>query len=292
MSNVFSRSWGITKMTLKVINEDKELFLFPLLSGLFSILFIIAMIIPSILTIFIENTGIDTFGIFQYIIIFLIYLGLAFIATFFNVCVVYTAGFRFSGKNATFMQSIKFAFSKLHLIFAWALVSATVGLILRLLENIAERFGVIGQRVMGFITMILGMAWSITTIFVIPAMVYKNIGPFKAIQKSIDVLKKTWGESLIRYFGLGLIEFLFIMLGVFISVFLSVLLMIAGQIIPLIVLLALAFIYFIIIIMFFRIANTVFNTALYIYAESGIVPQNFNEEVMKNALKPKKGKFF
>jgi hypothetical protein len=70
------------------------------------------------------------YGIVQYAIIFLTYLGLAFIATFFNVCVVYTVKIRFEGGNATFMESLKFALSKIGLIFYWSLISATVGLVL------------------------------------------------------------------------------------------------------------------------------------------------------------------
>ena len=74
----------------------------------------------------------------QLFILFLTYLGLAFIATFFNVCVVYTTKKRFEGGNATFGESVEFAFSKIHLIFAWSLVAATVGLLLRILDNIAD----------------------------------------------------------------------------------------------------------------------------------------------------------
>lgn len=38
-----------------------------------------------------------------------------------------------------------------------------------------------------------------------------------AIKKSIETLKRTWGESLIRYFGLGAIEFLFFLLGIIVT---------------------------------------------------------------------------
>jgi uncharacterized membrane protein len=101
-----------------------------------------------------------------------------------------------------------------HQIFVWSLVAATVGLFLRALDQAAERAGPLGRIVVGILSAALGMMWSIVTIFVVPAMVYKNIGPIDAIKDSVQTLKSTWGESLIRHYGLGLIQFVFLVLGV------------------------------------------------------------------------------
>jgi len=90
----FSRSWKITKLSFDVIMKDKELLLFPLLAGIFSTLFMVAMLFPSIITSFMKGSG-QSYGITEYLIFFITYLGLAFIATFFNVCVVYTTKIRF-----------------------------------------------------------------------------------------------------------------------------------------------------------------------------------------------------
>ena len=292
MSNAFSRSWEITKLSFDVISKDKEMLLFPVLAGIFSLLFIIAMILPSILAFFIEGMY-PTVGIFEYIIIFLIYLGLAYIATFFNVCVVYTAKSRFEGGNAKLGDSIRFAFSRIHLIFAWALVAATVGLLLRLIDNIAEKLGPAGKVMLLILNSILGMLWSIITIFVVPAMVYHNLGPFASIKKSVEVLKKTWGESLIRHFGLGLVQLLFLFAGII----LAAVLFFAGIALgPVGILLAvlISFIYFLGVILVFSVANSVFNTALYVYADTGRVPEGYSHEIMANAFqsKPKKPSVF
>src|SRR5262249_54740102 len=132
----------------------------------------------------------------------------SFIATFFNVCVVHTTRVRLSGGDATFLDSIKFAFSRAHLILAWSLVAASVGILLRVLDGLAERAGLIGKILLSVLRAMLALAWSVTTVFVAPAMVYKDLGPFDAIRDSIDPLKRTWGESLIRHYGLGLASFL------------------------------------------------------------------------------------
>ncbi|RLB54929.1 MAG: hypothetical protein DRI90_19850, partial [Deltaproteobacteria bacterium] len=263
---VFSRSWELTKMSFRVIKLDREMLLFPLLAGIFSLLFSATLLFPTILLEIIRSSGDSVaLSVVDYALIFVSYLGMAFIATFFNVCVVFTTKTRFEGGDATFMDSIKFAFSKIHLIFAWSLVSATVGLLLRALDQAAQRAGTVGRILLGILSTILGMTWSIVTIFVIPAMVYDDLGPMEAIKKSTATLRRTWGESLIRHFGLGLIQFLFMLLGVALAVLLFGTLGGMGGT-GLAIAIGLTVIYFLAVILIFTVANNVYNTALYAYA--------------------------
>ncbi len=280
MTNAFERSWEITKKSFAVMKQDKELILFPIFALIFSIIFMIGMIFPVIIT---NITHTNAMSIFNLAIIFLIYLGLSFIATFFNLCVVYTTKKRFEGKNATFMESISFAISKIHLIFAWSLVSATVGLILRMIDEFAERQGQWGEIIIKIMTSIIGAAWSIITIFVVPAMVYDNLGPFAAIKKSFQTLKKTWGESLIRYYAFGIMQFAFFIIAIIFGLFAIFLL----KGIALITALILIAIYVITMMIFFGLLSSIFNTALYHYANTGKVPNGFDQEHMANAFTKK-----
>ena len=284
--NVFSRSWNITKLSFAVINKDRELIWFALLSFIFSTLFAVAMVVPSIVpTLMDEGITRTSLEAYQYVLLFVTYFGLAFIATFFNVCVVYTTKVRFEGGNATFNESFRFAFSKLGLIVQWSLLSATVGLLLRLLDKLASQLGKAGQIVASILIALLGMTWSIITIFVVPVLVYEGLGPIDAIKKSTQVIKKTWGESLIKAIGLGLIQFfafvLIIMLFAGITYVLGNLMGISGFIAGVSVGLLLLFFTGLI----FSVANTIFNTALYVYANNNKVADGFNEDVIKDAFK-------
>lgn len=267
----FSRSWEITKLSFSVIKYDKELLAFPIISAIFSFAFIIAMIFPAIIAE--GTTGLD------YLVLFVVYLGLAFIATFFNVAVVYTAKTRFSGGNSKFVEALKFSLSKIHLIFFWALLSATVGLILKIIEDRAGSFAAIISRIIGFL-------WSVAIIFVVPSMVYDNKSPFAAIKQSIFVLKKTWGENIIKVIGLGFVQTLFFFAGIIFFGLLTFLMINTGfaVLIPII----LAGIYFVLLFLVFSVANQIFNTALYVYANTGNVPSGFNSEVLNNAVQLKK----
>lgn len=284
MANAFSRSWEITKLSFNVIKQDKELLAFPFLSVIFSAAFILAIIFPSYFTFALFKSR--ELGIGEYIMLFLLYLGLSFVATFFNVCVVYTTKKRFEGGNATFKESVGFAFSKIDMVFLWSLVSATVGMMLRLIDRMAEKAGKGGEILLYITRSILGMIWSIVTIFVIPGMVYHNLGPFDAIKKSVQVLKKTWGESLIRYYGLGLAQFAFIIAGIVIFMPLFMVMSPLG-IFGILISAGIGVLYLISVVLIFGIANQIFNTALFVYADSGKIPSGYNREVMENAFHKK-----
>ena len=281
MFEVFGRSWELTKLSFGVVKQDKEMLLFPLLAGVFSLLYAVAMIFPTVLVNF--GSGISALG---YVAMFFTYFGLAFIATYFNVCVVYTTKIRFGGGDATFMDSIRFANSRLALIAQWSLVSASVGLFLRMLDQLAEKFGAVGQMIMGFVTSVLGMIWTVLTLFVVPTMVYEDVGPMDAIKRSAETLKKTWGESLVRHYGLGLIQMLFMFLGVGVAFILFTLLGGLGTA-GLVIAFVLSLTYFLGVILIFNVANNVFNTALYVYAKEGRVPGSFGRDTLENAFRAK-----
>lgn len=281
--NAFQRSWEITKLSFDVLKKDKELMLFPILGGIFSVLFIIAMIFPLVITSLMPSS---IAGIYLWIAIFGIYFGLAFISVFFNTATVYTVKTRFDGGNATFGDSIRFAFSRIHLILGWSLISAIVGLLLRILEELAERMGAIGEIIMKILISILGLAWGLLTAFVIPGMVYKNVGPMRAIKDSAHTFKKTWGESLIRYYGLGLVQFVMILVGVILTVILVVLT--SGVPVLPYIFLAIGVLYLVAVVTFFNIATSVFNTALYVYATTGKAPSGYRDDVLRHAFETKK----
>ena len=283
---VWDRSWRITRLSFGVIRQDKEMLWFPILAGFFSLLFSAALIVPTFVLRVGQAEGVPGMGPLQIVATFATYFGLAFIATFFNVCVVFTTRVRLSGGDATFMDSIKFALGRVHLILGWSLVSATVGLLLRALDSAAEKSGLVGKILLLILRTILASAWSIMTIFVVPAMVYRNLGPIDAIRDSMATLRQTWGESLVRYYGLGLASF--------VCALPFVLLFVAGigvssTVAPIgIAIVVLAALGLLAVSLVFGVANTVYNTALYHYATSGGAPPGFDPELLAGTFTRRK----
>jgi hypothetical protein len=289
IGETFTRSWDITKQSFKVIKSDKEIIVFPILAAIFSTIFFAVMVIPYFLTNIMQQLGLDKLGtVAMYIIIFILYLGLAFISTFFNVAVVYCAKKRFEGGDPSFGEGLKEAAKRIHIILLWSLLSATVGLILRILENAAQKNkSGIGRMVLSGLIGLAGAAWSIVTLFVVPSLVFDNVGPFKAIKNSVATLKKTWGESLIRYYGLGMAQFVVMLIGGIVLLVPGILLVAVYW--PVAVgLIGLFVLYIIIVSLLFGTAETIFNTALYMYANTGKTPSVYAEDTMKNAFQGKK----
>jgi hypothetical protein len=288
---VFSRSWEVTKATLGVMKKDKEIFAFPVVAIIASAIFLVLFVILAIVVGIINTTAGVSVDILGIVLLFIMYLGLGFISTFFSACVVYTAGVRFKGGDATFGESISNSFKKIDKIFLWAILSATVSLIFRLLENAAKRAKGAGKIILSIFNSLLGLAWSISTIFVVQSIMYNNKGPFGAIKDSVITLKKTWGESLVRYIGLGMIQFIAVIVGLLVGV----ILMYIGFMINIIaglIFLFLTVLYIVGTAIFFNIANQVFNTALFIYANTGKVPQGYSQEQMREVFKKEEKKTF
>ena len=289
---VFSRSWEVTKLSFGIIKKDKEMLIFPILSSIFSLIFMAALLVPTVIMELINDMGPEaannpSLGGTDYLFLFLTYFGLALIATFFNVCVVYTTKVRLEGGNATFWESIKFGFSKFGKIIQWAFISAIFGVILAILQSLAEKLGTVGRILVGFLRGLLSFAWGIATIFLSQGIVYYNLSPGNAIKHSVEVLKRTWGESIVRHFGLGLIEGIMVFLGIIATAVLAV---VFASISPtaMIIVIIIGVIYFAMVILVFNVANSVFNTVLFVYADKGTIPELASPDVVQNAFKVKK----
>jgi hypothetical protein len=290
---VFSRSWALTKLSFSVISDDKELLVFPFLSAFFSLLVLAAFWLP--LRIFVEEpSSINRSSLVFWGALFLLYFILTLLSTFFSVCAVHIIKKRLEGGTEGLSESFSFAFSRMNLIVSWSLVSATVSTLLRMLESAVNNrrennpMGMVVELIVGLFVAGLKLSWSIVTLFVIPAMVYKDLGPFEAIKDSTQAIKKTWGESLIRNYGLGFIQFLVLLIGLGVLLLLAIGLGIGGgSTMSVVIMGALAVAYIVVVVAVFSMANTVYNTALYAYAATGQIPQGFNQEILENAFKTK-----
>src|SRR5262249_5759623 len=139
--------------------------------------------------------------VWVYAVSFAFYFCTYFVIIFCNSALVSCAMLRFNGETPRLSDGFRVAMARLPQIFAWAVVSATVGVLLKVIENVHEKVGEI-------VASILGTVWSVVTFFVVPILVVEKVGPFTAISRSVSLLKKTWGEALVGNMGLNFILFL------------------------------------------------------------------------------------
>ena len=167
----------------------------------------------------------------------------------------------------------------LHKILVWALISATVGVIL---SAIRDQNNVVGQ----IISSLLGTAWALLTYFVIPVMIIEEKGVIDSIKDSASLFKKTWGETVVGQGGIMIVFAIIAIIGL-IQVFLSFL---SGNTALIIAVVGLYLLLIVILAVIGSALQGVFNTALYLYAKTGIVPSAYNSDQIAHAFKQKNQK--
>ena len=194
----FSRSWGLIKASAGVLSKDKELLVFPLLSAVCTLIVAAAFVLPAFGMGALDGLREGGMSAAAYVFAFLFYLVQYFVIFFFNSALVGAAMIRLDGGDPTLRDGLRIASSKALPILGYAAIAATVGMILRAIQ---ERAGFLGKIVAGF----LGVAWTLASFLVVPVLVSRDIGPIDAVKESAVLLKKTWGENLIGQGGVGLI---------------------------------------------------------------------------------------
>jgi hypothetical protein len=205
-----SNGWELAKESWSVLKLDKELMLFPLFSGISCLAILVTFLGPLLLNMdklegWMEGNDPVLQTLF-WVGLFLFYFCNYFVIVFFNSALVACAIIRFRGGDPTVMDGIQASLSRLPQILAWALVSATVGIVLKAIESRSEKLG-------EFVAGLLGGAWTIMTYFVVPVLVVEKANPVDAVKRSFQVMTRAWGESLTAGFSIGLIAFLFSLLA-------------------------------------------------------------------------------
>lgn len=271
-----TRTWSLMSECWQVLKQDTKLLVFPLISGVCCVLLLASFAVPIYAAGAWHPPGHDAAvqrQVFYYGTLFAFYVCNYFIVVFFNAAIVACAAIRMGGGNPTIGDGFRAAGARLPVIVGWALFSATVGLVLRLIEDRSEK---IGQIVAG----ILGMAWTIVSFLVVPILVVENKNPVAALKDSTLLLKKTWGEQLVSNFSFGTIFFV-LAIPAFALIALGIFL---GSAVALVACIAVAVLYLIVLALVQSALQSIFQTALYLYAKNGQVPDGFRAEVLREAM--------
>jgi hypothetical protein len=284
MAGRFARSWTLMKASADVLRSDKSLLMFPLASSICCLIVAASFLIPIIAAMMAAGDVAEqghrmTAG--GYVLMFLFYLAQYFVIIFFNTALAGAALARLRGEDASFGDGMAIARSRIVSIFGYALIAATVGLVLRALQ---ERLGLIGRLVAGF----LGLAWTVATFLVVPVLASQDVGPTEAISRSVELLKRTWGENIIGNAGIGVVFGLLMFVAIVLSAVLvggafatqSAAAIVAAIVIVVVGLTMLGLIQ--------ASLQGIYAAALYRYAEDGEVGQGFDQAMLEQAFKPKK----
>lgn len=273
------RSFDLVRASARVLRQDNHLILFPVVSAFTLLLVLVAFALP--LFGFRSIDGIGRPGLYS--VGFLFYVVQYFVIFYFNAALVGAVMIRLDGGSPTLADGLRIANSRLGAILGYAVISATIGVILRAIQ---ERVGFVGRLIVALI----GASWTVATFLVVPVIVTRDRGAVSSISESAGLLKRTWGENLVGQAGLGA-AFALVYFGLFASAFLLALLVIpaAGTASP-----ALVVLFAIIVVLAFIACALIhatlagiYSAVVYRYAVGGNGTPGFDAEVLGSAFRPK-----
>ena len=281
MGERISNSLRLARASWEVLRADRELVIFPIVSAIAAAILVALFAIPLWAVGFfdnIEESGSP--GAASYVVLFLFYVVLYTIINFCNAALVGAALVRLRGGDPTAADGFRLAVRRLGPIVGYALIGATVGVVL---QAIRERSGLLGNIIAGLI----GMAWGLVTYLVVPVLVVEEIGPVESIKRSAALFRRTWGEQVIGNVGIGLViglvTFGAIMAGV---VLVAIAAAIGGIVLAIIagvpVVLAIAAI-----ISVGAALKGIYTAALYRFAADDATSTFFPDDLIRNAFVPK-----
>lgn len=284
----FSRGFALIGSSWRVLKSDPKLLAFPALSLVASVLVLAAVAAPFAIWPDLaqamrprhEAADSEISRVWGYVLLFLFYFATNFVMVFFNAALISCVMTRLHGGVPTVSGGLSAAAARLPQIFAWAAVSATVGVILKALE---ERVPLLGKIMLRLV----GAAWAVVTYFVVPAIALERLGPFDAIKRSGSLIKQTWGENLAGGIGLAGLGFLLMLPG-FGIIALGVARMAASDppnLTPMFLAGGLALAWFIAIGTILSALKQIFVATAYAYAVDGRVPEGVPAELMSSAFR-------
>ena len=281
MFSTISHTFELMKMSFGVLKKDKELLWFPVFSGIgvvavIAIFFAIGSATGALDRLSATSTDVDgqvTSAIqagdlvLYALAFFLVY----FVTIFFNAALVSAALERLRGGDPNVSSGLSHAFAHIHTILGWAIISASVGLILQALKaNQKNAFARIAIDMVGGI-------WEFMTFFVVPILVSENVGPFGAIKRSSGLVRKTWGRQISANFGFFIVYIIAVLIAIVPAVLIGLVIPVAGMVVGLVtVSVAMSIV---------QSLEGIFKAALYEYA-LGERPQEFDLRVLQMAYKP------
>ncbi len=188
------RSWTLLKACGRVLDADRELLVFPALSGTAALIAAVGILVPTFGVSMILPEDVSTVAFV--VGVFALALVQSAVMIYFQAALVGAALIRMEGRDPTLSDGLAAANAHLNVILQWSAVSAVVGAILQAMSRNRNGMG-------RTLPMLAGMAWNVATFLVVPVLVAEGLGPFDALQRSAGLLKQTWGEQIGGSLGIG-----------------------------------------------------------------------------------------
>jgi hypothetical protein len=271
MPGTLSDSWKLTTTSFRLIADDRALLVFPVVAGL-AILGVLSLFLLGalwLLPFVLPGGGTATpYEILGVVLFLAAYFVISFVSVFASAALVGAATLKLNGQQPSAADGWRIARSRLGRLSVWALITATVGLVIQL---ISSRTQGIGGAVIGIVG---GATWGVTTYFMIPVLIFEDQGAWKSLTRSTHLFVSTFGRSLITNFVVGLMIGAGIVAAVVLGI-VGLFTFIGGSPVLGVILLIAAVGVAVVVALFGAAAEGVLRAALYRYATTGRIDPDF-----------------
>lgn len=278
MFRKIQNSWELVKASAEVLRADKELVVFPIISAIGVLIVTASFALPMLMANFFDSLISEQLQIVGFVVGFLFYVVQYTVIIFANSALVGAAMIRLRGGDPTVRDGLRIAMDHIGPILGYAVISATVGMILRALSRRGKTLGRIAST-------LFGLAWNLATYLAVPVLVVEGVGPIEAVKRSASLLKKTWGEQIAGNFSIGLVFGLVGLLVALLAVPVFVLAVSAESL----ALIVLAVLGLVMVFLFLGLVSSTLNgiyvAAVYRYAMEGEAGEFFRQDLVQEAFR-------
>jgi len=271
-------TWALMKASWQILRKDPELLALPVISAICCLsvmtLFILQGLGHGWLKALAEQSHAGQHDQVAYGFISLFYYCNFLIVIFFNAAIISCAVIRMEGGDPTIGDGLQAAVNRFAQIAGWALIAATVGFLLGMAESGS-------RRSRGIITGILGLAWSVVSYLAIPLIVIEKTSPLFALDRSYELMRKTWGEQVIGNFSFGLI-YTILCLPLFPIILVLNRLWGNASFVPCVIV---AGVYLVLLGIVQSALQAIFNAVIFQFARNGTAPDSFSKALLLESMR-------
>ena len=280
-------SFILLRVSMDILKGNKYLLRYFLMTWL-SVILVNLVIFACIVIAFASLAGDSprTYSQLEvYSFVFVSYLVIYFLVNFYAAALAANLLDIFHGQPQPYKTYISATRKKLVPILVFSLISSIIGMIL---QFIVERIRWIGW----ILSWLIGTAWSLGTMFVLPIIMTSDVNALTAIKQSVHFFKQTWGENVVSKVTVALPIFFLNLLVIFIFWPLLAVTASSGHIALFIFVLFLYVFVQLNIAIVGSFASSVVNVALFYYAAYKQIPAGFDADMLNNVLIKRKHKLF
>lgn len=274
-----ARSWRLTRASFAVVRKDRTLLVLAVLSTLSGAL---AMaIVFGLVGLAGHGYGSDMRGRIGLAALIVAY-PLTFVGVFFNAAIAAAASAALDGRHLSIGQALAVPARRIGQVALWSPIAVLLGVVI---EQIVRRLPFGGS----IVARLAGLAWSLASLFAIPALVIEDCPATHCLQRSAQLVKQRWGEGI---GGNVIVTAWMILLTIPLTVvFVAAVAVSAEHTAALVAVIALGVLALLAIAVLGSVVRQTFAVALYRFATSDTAPGPFDERDLRAPFGRRRGPF-